>query len=187
MDVYTLGSLPDEYAALLTVDDGDLDRLQPFDGSPMADAWSPIRMHWETEGGDPIPDFDITVGGGLAFNARALEALGDLLEGRGELLPVNVEGDGGGPHWVFNLTHLSDALDEERSDVARFKSSGRIMDIDRYEFDPERLSGETIFKLAQRPRSQYYATDEFRVRVEEAGLTGFDFRQRIWSGAPVTG
>jgi uncharacterized protein DUF1629 len=184
MDVYILEADANNYAGLLTVDDYDIDKLEPFDGSPMADGWTPVRMYWETEGSRPIPDFD-EVSGGLAFNERAVEALGDLLEGHGELLPIEVEGEGGGPHWLFNCTRLSNALDEERSEVERFEASGRILHVSRYEFDPRELAGEAIFKLAQKPRAHHYATDTVRDRVEQAGLRGFLFEQRIWSGAPV--
>jgi hypothetical protein len=173
MHVYILEADANNYAGLLTVDDYDIDKLEPFDGSPMADGWTPVRMYWETEGSRPIPDFD-EVSGGLAFDERAVEALGDLLEG--ELLPIEVEEEGGGPHWLFNCTRLSNALDEERSEVERFEARGRILHVSRYDFDPRELAGETIFKLAQKPRAHHHATDTVRDRVEEAGLRGFPFR-----------
>ena len=91
--MYILEADANNYAGLLTVDDYDIDKLEPFDGSPMADGWTPVRMYWETEGSRPIPDFD-EVSGWLAFNERAVQALGDLLESHGELLPIEVEGEG---------------------------------------------------------------------------------------------
>lgn len=177
-EVYELTFAANDFAALQTVDEADLDRLvDTFDGTPRASAWEPLRMFWETEDGAFAPsDFSRVAGGGLVFNARALEALGDLLEGRGELLPLELI-DGGDYH-IFNVTRLIDALDEERSELAYFRS-GRIMDVDRYEFVSEKLVDQTIFKLPQFPRSPYYVTDAFVSRAERAELTGFDF-ERVW-------
>jgi len=175
--VYKLSSQANDYAALQLVDDYDLDRFDAFDGTPIAASWEPLRMFWETENGAFAPsDFSRVPGTGLIFSARALEALSDLLEGRGELLALEVA-DGSDYH-LFNVTRVIDALDEERSELAYF-SSGRVMDVDRYEFRPEELEGETLFKLAQFPRSRLYVTDAFVERAERAQLTGFDFG-RLW-------
>ena len=116
------------------------------------------------------------------FTARALDALSDLLEGRGEPLPLEVEG--GGELYAFNATRLSDALDEERSDLKRFKAEGTIMRVKRFEFDPDRVAGETIFKLIQK-RNYEFVTEPFRKRVEEAALRGFWF-ERVWSPSGAT-
>lgn len=179
MDVYKLRFAANKYAKLLTVDEHDLDRLKPFDGSSMALRWRPVRMFWETDAGTrPITDFS-TVSGTPVFNARALEALGDLLEGRGELLPLEVEG--AGEYYAFNVTRLSDALDEERSELKLFKHSGRVMRVARYQFKSDRLAGETIFKLRQLRETYSYVTGTIRRQAEIAGLTGFTFDECVWS------
>lgn len=182
-EVYTLAFDANRYAGLLCVDENDLNLLvDRFDGAPMGSGWQAIEMLWQTEeNGLPIPDFGTIAGGGLVFNARALEALDDLLEGRGELLPLQVEG--GNDYYAFNITRLSDALDEERSRFKRFEDTGRIMRILRYEFDAGRLASETIFKIQQKPRSHEYVTASFRKRVEEAGLTGFTWDRCVWNEA----
>jgi len=117
------------------------------------------------------------------FSARAVEALSDLLEGRGELLPLEVEGGGDlyRELYAFNITRLSDALDEAKSELKRFESDGTIMRVERFEFDPGRLAGETVFKLAQMPEWHDFVTGAFMRRVQEAGLRGFSFDWRVWS------
>jgi len=179
--VYELAYQANDYAALQTVDDHGFNRVSDpdaFDGTPMAASWEPLPMFWETEDGAFAPsDFSRVAGGGLVFSARALEALSDLLEGRGELLEIEVV-DGSDYH-LFNVTHVIDALDEERSEVAYF-SDGGVMDVKRYEFRPEELEGETLFKLSQLSHSyDHYVTDAFVERAERAELTGFDFG-RLW-------
>lgn len=181
-EVYILDFDANRFASLLSVEESDdmellMDR---FHGVPIRDQWEPIRMYWETNAGTrPLSDFSTIIGGGVVFNARALEALGDLLEGRGEMLPLEVEAPDA--YHVFNVTRLSEALDEERSEFVYF-SDGRIMVTadDRYEFDVAELASETIFKLPQIPEVYEYVTDAFRQRVEEAGLTGFLWDRHVW-------
>lgn len=54
------------------------------------------------------------------------------------------------------------------------------MGVERYAFDPRRLSGESIFKLRELPGLYKYVTDAFVERVREAGLTGFLFDRVVW-------
>lgn len=182
-EVYVLDFDANSFAALHTLDEDRLDRFEPLDGTPMARHWRPIATRWVTNDGTrPIPDFS-TLSGAPVFNARALKVLGDLLKGRGELLRLQVED--ADDHFAFNCTHFSDALDEARSEFKRYESSGRIMRIVRHEFDAEGLRGETLFRLAQKPKRQEYVTDAFKQRVEEAGLSGFVWDRRVWQRVEV--
>ncbi len=113
------------------------------------------------------------------FTGRAVEALGDLLEGCGELLPLAVVG--GGEAYAFNITRVSDALDRDRSEFDYYRSGG-IMSVEEYVFDTAAVAEETIFKLPIRTKTVEYVTDRFRDRVEQAGLTGFRWRPPVWSG-----
>ena len=54
------------------------------------------------------------------LSPHAVEVLADLLEGRGEILPLRAEGDG--DVYGFDVTRMSDALDEDRSEIKRFDS-----------------------------------------------------------------
>ncbi len=171
-----------DHVARLTLDRlDDLDRLAPFDGMPLGASWEVLPMHWDTEGGRrPLADVSDLGHGGWAFSPRALGALGDLLNGRGELLPLGIAGGVGG--WqAFNVTRLSDALDEGHSRIEYFKGLAEILDIERYAFDPSRLVPETVFKLRQDPAPYEYVTDEFRRRVEQARLSGFLWDRRVWA------
>lgn len=183
MNVYIPYSDADRFESFVIVDDEEHTRLlNQFDGTPMAQSWSPVRITVlrEGPGEEDLPPSDFPALGRIpVFSARAADALAGLLEGRGELLPLDYDD---GEYYAFNVTRLSDALDETRSELEYFESSGRIMDIARYEFIPERLVTETIFKLPQIPEMYEYVTDVFVGRVEERGLTGFVFNRCVWTG-----
>jgi hypothetical protein len=182
VNVYIPVADADRYQVLKPVDEDEYDRLfDGFRGAPMAETWTPmavrVRTEADTDAGRPPGDFPSIGGAPPVFSARAVEALADLLEGRGELLPLlSAEGE----YYAFNVTRLADGLDEERSVITRF-SDGRVMNIEEYAFVPEPLVDETIFKLPQIPETYEYVTDPFVERVRERALEGFVFRA-VWEG-----
>lgn len=110
------------------------------------------------------------------FSRRALEVFGDLLEGRGEFLPLSGMDD----YVLFNVTRVPDALDRQESELAYFDDGG-VMGIDHYAFDPHRVATETIFRLPQTPDLYRYVTEPFVQRAQDAGLAGFAFDRIVWS------
>lgn len=182
-EVYRLEFDANRYAALVPVDEADYDWRAPFDGRPVGSDWSPPLLYWETEDDKhPIGDYS-TFSGEPVFSDRAVDILDDLLDGRGELLPLAVAGSSEGRWWLFNITRLSDALDEQHSEL-RYFDDGRILGIDRWEFHSDRLAGETIFRPA---RKLIYpcVTDAFRERVEQAQLTGWVWDRQVWPQRPT--
>ena len=156
-------------------DVNDLDRLDAFDGTPIG-AWEPMPAHWDTtDPGRPIPDVTSMVVPALA--ERGLEVLGELIDGHAQTLPLQI--DEGPAAWLLNVTTLSDALDEEASEIKRFRD-GRFMKPVTYVFDPGRLEGLTIFKLRQQPMSTVLVTGAVVRRIRDAGLTGGDLTQ-VWT------
>ncbi|MGH2662091.1 MAG: imm11 family protein [Actinomycetota bacterium] len=182
MDVYVLDADANRFQNLILAREEDRRRLiGAFDGTPMAGTWTPPRVEvLAEEDGAARPPGDFPSLGGYApvFSRRATDAVEDLLEDAGELLPLDSPD---GTYLVFNVTRVLDALDEDRSDVRRFKSTGRIMNIDRYQLIPERIGDAPIFKLSQIPRMYTFVTDRFVHRVRDAGLAGFLFDRKVWS------
>lgn len=187
LDVYVLSAASNSHDNLRIATEEDLDRsIDGFRGKAMADDWVPLRVEVHPPefpvGPDTSTDFP-----GLSrvpvFSARAVEVLSDLLEGRGELLALEVEGgdDRYRELYAFNITRLSDAFDEDKGEFKHFESDGTIMRVERFEFDPYKLVDETVFKLAQLSASHDYATSAFVKRVQETGLRGFSFDRRVWS------
>jgi hypothetical protein len=164
----------------LRADRADFERLRRWDGTSKAADWTPMRVSLETEElGRPLwpGDFLSISGTPPVFSRRAAEVLGDLLPPNGELLPLACDV---GEFLAYNCTTVLDALDEDRSQIARFRTSGRVSNIERHVFLPERLRGAIIFKLATVPGLYTYVTDGFLQRADESGLQGFA-PHPIWS------
>lgn len=110
------------------------------------------------------------------FSARAKTVLGPHIDGLGQWLRLECDE---ASYWLFNVTNTIDALDEHKSEVARFHD-GRIMDIDSFVFKPERCTGHVLFHVRNTPGAPNLVTQDFVDLVHEHGLTGFSFRL-VWS------
>ncbi len=179
MDVYALyPDCKDEYRALaMTV--GRLDEfLWRFDGTPMKKPWTDVTIGWDPETSRaPEEDYPCLMLSLPVFSASAIEALEDLLDGSGEILPATCEGE---QIFLFNVTNVIDALDESNSEVIRFDDCARLMRVDRYAFLSDKLKGSVIFKIPQFPTERVFVTNHFVERVKATLLKGFWF-PRVWS------
>jgi hypothetical protein len=175
MNVYLLAPKTEGFQDLALTKESDLDLVHDnFRGESMAADWVSLAVDILDRHLEPS-DFP-AMGSVPVLSGRAAEALRDVLERHGELLPLE-----GGDYFAYNVTKLPDALDEDASEV-KYARSGRVIRIVRYELRRDALQGIEIFKLPQQPRSNCYVTDAFVARVDDAGLVGFDFSRRVWSG-----
>jgi len=110
----------------------------------------------------------------MLLREKAVAAFPALTD-HGELLPLECPD---ADLWVFNALRLIDAVDENASTLVRF-SSGRILNIERHVFHPDRVQDVEVFKLPQMPRGWLYVTDDFVSRAASAGLRGVGFEQ-VW-------
>ncbi len=179
MDVYTL--FPDHRYRyrVLTLPVGDLNVFnRRFDGTPMKRPVTDVTIAWGPETTHlPKGDYPHLLLSLPVFSLRAVEALRDLLEGNGEILPTTCEGD---QLFFFNVTKVIDALDESNSEVIRFDHIPEVMRIERYTFFVEALTQAVIFKIPQFRTGRVYVTDLFVERVKSTGLRGLGF-PRLWS------
>lgn len=149
-----------------------LDNLQT--NSSLVDKWKPVQVKLAKEKEEkekPIADF---IAIDLAFRAmseRAKQILTDLIIPQVEFLPFETPV---GPYYGLHVKYV-DCLDVNRAEVVRFKSSGRIMEVEKYAFYWERLEGIHIFHLPELVYSRLFVSDEFKRVVEENGLTGLLF------------
>lgn len=177
MRVFRLGSDSDKYEALTTADE-DTPAFR-FDGTPKGDSWRPVRVWPEHDPNRkrqrPPGDFPSLLRPPV-FSRRAVDCIGDVLRANGELLPLDCES---GEYYVYNVTNLTDALDEDRSQINRGED-GRVWSVWNPHFRPEALEGELIFKLVQHPTGDVYVTDEFVELVRMHRLKGFKFRE-VWN------
>lgn len=177
MRIYNLKSDIIKFQTLTFSKESDAAKiLDFFTGIPIKEKWFDIQTKIYLEGDKPkkpASDFPSFGAGRPILSAKAVEALKDILLNNGEILPITLEGKKDS-YYAFNTTTIIDALDEEKSIVTRFKN-GSVMQINKYEFIPDKLKGLTIFKIPQLVRNTVYVTDKFVTRVKKENLTGFDF------------
>lgn len=106
------------------------------------------------------------------FSDRAISALGAILRDCGGLGPT----EGAGDWTAFVPTLELDVLDEERSELERFPSSNRIMEIVRPVLKRVPLRDVGVFKLYD-VAVYLFATDKFRDAYNLAQLTGLKFEE----------
>jgi hypothetical protein len=170
-------------------------RLGWFDNrQPIGDNWLSVKVEeWEhtyshIPGDYPVlggfPGYPITP----VFSQKAVNALANLLEGNGELLPLICEF---GQYYAFNITSEVDALDEERSELKlnselypyETPSEPDFYLVTRFAFHPDRVADLSIFKLPKRNRkNRPLVTERFVQRVQEADLKGMAFNL-LWSSS----
>jgi hypothetical protein len=176
MDIYILNT-DTNYRPLIVEKEEDCDELLKFDGTSLRQTWQPIKVVYDTgDFGDlPKGDFPLLATHIPVFTSRASEALADLLDQHGELLPLKCRG---AILQAYNVTTVVDILDFKRSKIKRFPSSGRIMNIERQVFYTENLPASTpIFKIPQTPLMDVFVTKQFVDQVKRLKLTGFSFEQ----------
>jgi hypothetical protein len=120
---------------------------------------------------------------GLLISGRARQALADVLDATGQLIPADVEGD---PHFFYNCTRLLDAADPEASEV-ECHDNGLPSQFGRLVLRESIVGGETLFRVRwpadvlarslrpMPPPSRLFGTSAFVERVRAAALTGFEF------------
>jgi hypothetical protein len=139
-------------------------------------AWRPAKVFGQVRKFNDYPCVDLHV---PAFSARAVEALRDLLEPNGELLPFPTPI---GEYYAFNLTTVADVLDTRRSQILWLKEPIKAMEILSYEFIAEKLQSFSIFRIPEQVAPEY-VTNSFVDRAAARGLRGFSF-QLVWPVPP---
>ena len=169
----------DDACTLMPVREAEGDAFERLGGHAIdPNSWPKIavRVVRDGSGGKEATDFGL-VWTEPALNFHTVEALSDILQANGQILPLLSED---GDYCVYNVTTLLDALDEDRSVVKRF-SSGRIMSVQQFAFRPQIIGAHPIFKIPQLPRAYTFITDAFLSRVQSARLTGLA-PKRLWDG-----
>ena len=147
--------------------------LFAFRGESQIDEWVPISVKYNPYTLDQSRGDCTGTGGGrlLVLTEKAVEALQEVIDQTGELLPLDCEEEA---LWVFNVTNiLEGALNLEQS-VYSTISTGAISNIKKYVFYEDAVKNQYIFRMAEYPAT-LYATDRFKDLVEAAGLKGFKF------------
>jgi hypothetical protein len=148
-----------------------------FDGTPKAASWEPVAVR-STDNRLPRPDIFSISGGSrtLAFTKRSLQALGPMLEGSGELLPLDFEGE---TVFVLNVTPVREGLLDPENALLEPEMHGIASQPYRYAFLADRLPPTGVFQIREGRRplcaEDVAGIPSFRRAVDEAGLTGLMF------------
>jgi hypothetical protein len=159
-----------DYEWALPVDATGHGRLRIDTFERIAAAWSAVEMTLVRE--DEGRQFQLPWLGdhALVLRTSAADVVGPLVEGQAELLPLSCDDT---DLWLLHAIEERDALDEDRSDIVRFPSSGRIMTIRSHAFERKALDGARCFKIPQMPAGSIFLSGEVVDAVVSAGLTGF--------------
>ena len=144
-----------------------------FDGRSLAATWSPVAVSPADTPEDDAQLADCTILGTVPLlSDKAVSTLAPLWGSHCEVLPVTYPRK----HlFILNPLVVVDCLDEARSDLERFPSTGRVMLINRYVFVDRLLEGHSIFRIPQLLRAYVFVTESVPQAVAAAGLTGFSF------------
>jgi len=156
----------------------DLKFLIDFNGTSRKEGWTPPRMYRERaskRSSNKAADLPFH-SYGLIMRRSAVDALRDVLEKHGEILPLAT--DDGVELWVHNVMVVIDALDKERSILEPIEGTDVVKLRDPV-FIESNIGDAEIFKLSTRPQRVYY-TDRFVKRVKAAKLKGTNF-DKVWS------
>jgi hypothetical protein len=158
---------------------------------PIGDAWFPVRIEEAKITYSHIPGDHPLVNGfphdviTPFLSQKAVNVLANLLEGNGELLPLESDS---GQYYAFNITREVEALDEAKSEFKLYSELYDDLGDDadflcptKFVFYPDTVANLNIFKLPKRNRHNTpLVTDRFVRRVQEADLKGFAFHL-LWS------
>jgi hypothetical protein len=159
-------------------------RCKPEPPKTLGAHWSPPALEIVTSDEYrsylPKSDFPTFTIATMVLSARAVDRLRPILIRCGEILPIRLSND---PDTLclFNVTLVLDAVDMKRSEFMRLPSGG-IMKYERLVFDPKAIPDEALFfKTTQLgPVTEIFVTERAVAAVDEAHLTGYEFRL-IWS------
>ena len=167
------------YEIINTVNGYDDDEvLRNLCGPSRKETWKPILVQRDVPGRYKkvkIADLPFTYSA-LVLRSSAVEALRDILEAHGEVLPLATLD--GTELFVFNPRFVIDALDTERSTLERIPETNIVL-IRKHVFIESMVRHVDIFRIPIGPREKFFS-DRFVERVKKAKLKGTDFI-KLWS------
>ena len=184
------------YEMLHCVDDSGWPTMRKLRGEPQAKTWTPVRVRRvrpslrERSRPADSPYYGTEC---LIFRRSAVDALRDMLDAHGELLPL--EDEGGVELFAYNPRAL-DALDHERT-VGSKDETGHVWLPNNHIFIPSVVEGVDIFKQACERAGAIYVSERFLSRWKQAKLKGLDFKlvwdpqlppeqqPNVWTSKPV--
>lgn len=185
------------YEILLPIDDDGFDRFYEATSQPQSKKWKPIRVRRvrasRREGFKPSDAPFMFASGVMVFRRAAVDALRDILDAHGELLPLADEE--GVELYLFN-PRVIDALDHKLSH-GTLQEDGRIATPNNHVFIQSKVEGVDVFRQLADRVGWIYLSERFLQRWKQAKLKGLDFKlawdsdlppdqqPNIWTSKPV--
>ncbi|MFP1757137.1 hypothetical protein [Lonsdalea quercina] len=145
---------------------------------PFDEEYTPIKLELQkSDSGKKNYQFDFSsaLRPFFVISELALDKLKDILEPRGQILPVITDSKKKKFFGYYPTNPLSGCFDKEKS-VYRVAERGLI--IEKPVLIASSIIDEYLFSIEE-DISRVFVTDNFKQRVEEAGLSGFDFSVEI--------
>ena len=145
---------------------------------PFGDDYQPIKLELvRNDFGKKNYRFDLSsaLNPFLVFSESALTALADILEPRGQLLPVITASKRKKFFGYYPTNPLSGCFDKEKSIYDEWPNGLMIR---KLFLIAENITDEYLFSIEE-SISGVFVTDKFKQRVEDANLLGFDFSTEI--------
>ena len=145
---------------------------------PFGDNYQPIKLELiRNDFGKKNYQFDFSdfLNPFFIFSESALTALADILEPRGQLLPVITESKRKQFFGYYPTNSLSGCFDKEKSIYDEWPNGLMIR---KLFLIAENITDEYLFSIEE-SISGVFVTDKFKQRVEDANLLGFDFSTEI--------
>ncbi|MFQ0990845.1 hypothetical protein [Gilliamella apicola] len=145
---------------------------------PFGDNYQPIKLELiRNDFGKKNYQFDFRdfLNPFFIFSESALTALADILEPRGQLLPVITASKRKKFFGYYPTNPLSGCFDKEKSIYDEWPNGLMIR---KLFLIAENITDEYLFSIEE-SISGVFVTDKFKQRVEDANLLGFDFSTEI--------
>ncbi|MFV7395219.1 imm11 family protein [Salmonella enterica] len=113
----------------------------------------------------------------IVLSENAVEALKDIIEPRGQFLPIKTPSKRKKFIGYYPTNVLTDSIDIEKSEMKEYDYKNMGIKKKNLHFKEGTILDEYLFSVSE-DRLYVFVTEKFRQRAEEAGLKGFDFEGR---------
>lgn len=164
----------DDYEIINPVNQNDYDLLRLLNGTPKKNMWKDFTITFESadKGKKKKPsDFPWYMSTVLILKEHVVTKMQDFFLKNGELLPIHSTDNQ--RLYAFNCNVIN-ALDEQKSDIIRLQSTGKIVLVKKIVFKNEENIQNDIFRLNYNA-SPTFVTDRFVNMYKEFNFKGLKF------------
>ncbi len=162
-----------DYDLVYLVSEHDVKKID-FVGESVAACWQPVPIIFAHKENKPRSDFPYLAGTLLVCNTKTLNIIQPTIANDVEILPLQCNEEA---LYAINVIPLTDALDPIPAGL-EYSPTG-FATFKAHAFKPEMIAEKALFKIPQR-RRLIYANDRFKSLIETNGLTGINFKKKVW-------